>query len=186
MRIDHGCLYVFVPEELLNSPNIVSILQKMYSERVSKRVAPRPLCHSRSDARFFPSFLDQRLIHVMSVLLSGSRVLPAFALGNNPLPLPFHSCVRILSVKSIRHPTVNPCLLSAHYKGASKAPIAWVKTFPLIVQISLRPEEKATRIKRLGASDWVMKCPPLRRYRTFYSDETPFHGSPCSRETIRS
>jgi hypothetical protein len=141
MRIDHGCRNAFATQELLNSANIVSILQKICSEGVSKCVARHALCHSSGDDNFFHSFLDQRLIHVMSPLLSGFRVIPAFALGKNLSP--FHTCVRILSVKGIRHPTVNPFLLSTHYR-----PHRFDGNISIYSANSLHSEEKTTRIRR--------------------------------------
>ena len=184
MRIGHGCFNVFVTQELLKNSNIVSPLQKMRSEGVSKRVARHPLCQFSGGDRFFHSFLDQRLIRVMSPPLSSFQVLPAFALVKGPLP--FHSCVRILSVKGIRHPTVNPFLLSAHYKVPQK-------THRFGGNISIHSANKCTFGRKSdknktsrGASDCVMKCLPLRRHRVSYSNATPFHGSPGSWETIRS
>ena len=36
VRIDHGCLYIFVPEQLLYGPNVVALLKQMRGEAMSK------------------------------------------------------------------------------------------------------------------------------------------------------
>lgn len=54
MGVDHGRAYVLVAQQFLNSTNVISVLQKMRCEGMSKCVASRWFVYSR-----FPD----RLLH---------------------------------------------------------------------------------------------------------------------------
>ena len=57
MRIDHRRADVAVAEQLLNRPNIISILQQMGRKRMAKRVRTSPALLSRRCERPLHSFL---------------------------------------------------------------------------------------------------------------------------------
>jgi hypothetical protein len=38
MRVNHGCLHIFVPEEFLDGPDVIALLQQMPGKTVSEGV----------------------------------------------------------------------------------------------------------------------------------------------------
>lgn len=71
MRVDHRRLHISVPEQLLHGSDVVAGHQQMGGERVAERMT----CHSfgdpRSTGRFRHRSLNQRVVDVVTTLLSG-------------------------------------------------------------------------------------------------------------------
>ena len=64
VRVNHGCIDVTVTEQLLDRPDVVTALQKMSRETVTKRMAGRVFRDSGLLRRASHRFLDDRLIDV--------------------------------------------------------------------------------------------------------------------------
>lgn len=52
-------------EEFLNRADIKAVFHRMRGERVSQRMAARPLGYARLSSRFFDGPLSDRFVHVM-------------------------------------------------------------------------------------------------------------------------
>jgi hypothetical protein len=89
MGVDHGRLDVFVPEQFLNGPDVVPLLQEVGGEGVAEGVARRMLGDPRLTGRELDSPLDEGLIGVMAPLHARPDVDPPMLLGEEKLPAPF-------------------------------------------------------------------------------------------------
>ena len=58
MGIDHGCLDIIVPEQLLNGSDVVAAFQEMSREGVAKGMYRCPLCYACLNDCSLEGFLE--------------------------------------------------------------------------------------------------------------------------------
>jgi hypothetical protein len=78
MRVYHGCSNVFVTEEFLYRPDIVTILKKMGGKRVAQGMAAAGLVDAGCPNGLFDGVLEHAFIEMMSPDDSGTGILRAF------------------------------------------------------------------------------------------------------------
>ena len=66
MRVDHRRSDVPVPQQLLYSPNVVPLLQKMGSERMPKGMACDPFGKSGTGGSLLHGLLEHRFVQVVT------------------------------------------------------------------------------------------------------------------------
>src|SRR5712671_4611421 len=66
MGIDHGRRHILMPQEFLNSSDVVSILEQMGREGMAKSVARRRLLNTRSDHGLLYRQLQRALVDVVT------------------------------------------------------------------------------------------------------------------------
>ena len=110
MRVNHRRPYVLMPQQLLNSSNVIAFDQEMGGERMTKRVAGDTLGNSRLANGERHRLLNQPLVDVVSPLLSGLTVDPAVLLGKGKLPEPLAVCVRVFSRQGVRQSGPSPAI----------------------------------------------------------------------------
>ena len=66
MGVDHGGFYVFVPEKLLNSADVVSVLEEVGCEGVTEGVRGNVFVYFGSFCSLFDSFLQVGFMDVMA------------------------------------------------------------------------------------------------------------------------
>ena len=66
VRVDHRSAYVFVPQEFLHRPNIVTILQQVRSKAVPERMATAALIETSLAYREFHRLLEYCFGKMMS------------------------------------------------------------------------------------------------------------------------
>jgi len=88
MGIDHRCPHVFVAQEFLYGPDVVTVFQKMRGETMSKRVASPTFCDQRLSHSFAHRFLDETLVKMMATLDVGPWIDGPFARRKQILPSP--------------------------------------------------------------------------------------------------
>jgi len=74
MCIDHRRAHIFVPKQLLNGPDVVSILEQVRCKTVPQRVTGASLRNTGFDNRLFDGSLDQALMKMMAPLISATGV----------------------------------------------------------------------------------------------------------------
>ena len=66
MGVNHRSAYIAVPQQLLNRPNVVAVLEQMCGERVSQRVATRRLRYPNPQDSLTHAPLQHRLVQMMT------------------------------------------------------------------------------------------------------------------------
>ena len=74
MGVNHRGSHVFVPEELLNGTNIISILQQMRSETVPKGMTARHLGQPGGSDRVADGILQVALGNVVAAFFAAARI----------------------------------------------------------------------------------------------------------------
>ena len=89
MRVDHRGTYVFVAEQLLDGPDVVTGFEQMGGEGMPKGVAADVFDDSSFADGFLYCPLEDRFVNVVSPFLPRLRVFPTVLLWEDPLPAPF-------------------------------------------------------------------------------------------------
>lgn len=89
MRVDHRRPHIRMTKQLLDGPNVVTVLEQMRCKRMTKRMARRSLADPRAQDRLVDGLLDRRFVVVMAAQLAGRRVSVVPRRGEEPLPGPF-------------------------------------------------------------------------------------------------
>ena len=75
VRVNHCGPHVAMPQQLLDSPDVVTGLEKMRGERVAQGVTARPLRDARSAKGDAERSLDDRLVQMMAPALDRKSVV---------------------------------------------------------------------------------------------------------------
>lgn len=102
MRVDHGRFHVFMPEEFLDGPDVVTVCKQMRRKGMTERVAGRMLGDARRGRGGFRRPPDQRLIKVVPSLVAGLGAPPAVLLRKPVLPPPLPRCPWVLPIEDAR------------------------------------------------------------------------------------
>ena len=101
VRILHGGAEIFVTEQFLNGPNVISGLEKMRGERMPECVTPGMLGYASPVDSILDSPLQNRLVNVMPSFFACLHVFPPSFLRKDPLPAPVLWRVRILTIQGV-------------------------------------------------------------------------------------
>ena len=74
MRIHHGGFHIFVPEELLDRPDVVALLQQMCGKTVAEGMAADALVEAYRTPCLTHSLLQSTLTRMMTTGDPGARV----------------------------------------------------------------------------------------------------------------
>ncbi len=88
MGVTHGRADVFVPEEFLDSADIVARLKQMHGKGMPEGIAAYMLYYPGIADSFHNGPLKNRLVCMMPSFLAALRVLPPVFLWKDPLPAP--------------------------------------------------------------------------------------------------
>jgi hypothetical protein len=66
MRVNHSCLHIFVPEEFLDRPDVVALLQQMRGKTVSEGVTTAAFVEPHRTPCLAHSLLQTTLTRVMA------------------------------------------------------------------------------------------------------------------------
>lgn len=102
MGINHCGADIFVPQEFLNRPDIVTVLQQVRRKRVTKRVAPRRLRYPGAPDSLLDRPLQDGFVKVMSASHPPPRVSAEPRSGENILPTPLSWGVGVFSIQRVR------------------------------------------------------------------------------------
>ena len=97
--INHGGGEIFVPEEFLDGPDIISILQKMGSKTVPKRMTTRCFGDTARPDGVLDRVLQVSFRHMVPTSLAAARIDGDFVGREDVLPGPFAGRVRIFPVQ---------------------------------------------------------------------------------------
>jgi len=100
--IYHRSSYVGMPEQLLNRPDIITILQQVGRKRMTQSVTCCGLGMSDFESRFSKRSLQNGLMKMMSPLLSRHTVCIVTGCREYPLPSLFFAIYKISSFQNIR------------------------------------------------------------------------------------
>ncbi len=108
VRVDHGGLHIAVPKQLLNRSYVVTVFEQVCCERVAECVAACRFRDSSPSDGSMDCPLDYGLVQVVSTFLSRCVMAIDSGSGEDPLPFPLSSGVRVFRRKCVRqlHPTV--------------------------------------------------------------------------------
>ena len=99
MSVNHSRADVFVPEEFLDSANVLARLQQMRGKSMPKSVAANMLYHPGRPGCFLDCALKNRFMYMMPSFFAGSRVLPPVLLREDPLPAPVFRRVGVFAIQ---------------------------------------------------------------------------------------
>src|SRR3989339_404250 len=102
MGVDHGRFHIFMPQKLLNFPDVDAVHEEMGGETVTQCVNRRLLRNARLPCGCSHSLLDGRFIHMMTPGYSAPGIHGQLRRGESILPCPVLWGVRILPAKSVR------------------------------------------------------------------------------------
>ena len=106
MGVNHRRLHVLLPQQFLHRSDVVTTFTQMGGERMSERMAGRPLYHTGPPHRHTHRLLHKRLIDVMPPLFAlGRSETPRYPERTSPL-----SFARLMSSGSILCPRQLPGL----------------------------------------------------------------------------
>jgi hypothetical protein len=97
--VEHRRRQVAVPEQLLDSTNVLACFQKVCREGVTECVAGDALIQAGSDGRFTHGPLEDGFMKVVATALAGDRFEVKARGGEDPLPDPFMRGARVLVSK---------------------------------------------------------------------------------------
>jgi hypothetical protein len=83
--VEHRRRQVAVPEQLLDSTNVLASFQKVRRERVTERVAGNALIRAGSDGGFTHGPLEDGFMKVVATALAGDRVRGKGAWPGKPI-----------------------------------------------------------------------------------------------------
>ena len=102
MCINHCCLKTWMPKEVLNRPNILSVFQQMSGKAMPQRVNRDPFGNFRLSCSPFDLFLEIAWINMVSSDNSCSWVQGNLNWRKYPEPDPLFPCIRQLPLQCIR------------------------------------------------------------------------------------
>jgi hypothetical protein len=100
--INHRGRNIFVPEEFLNGPDIITVLQKMGSETVPKRMTARRFRDTAGPDGILDRVLQVSLRDVVPACLAATRINGGIVSGEDILPSPLTGCVGIFPLQGAR------------------------------------------------------------------------------------
>ena len=87
MCVDHGCIDIFVPQQLLNDPDIVSRFEHVCGKTVAQGVTARHLRQISFSHRFFYGTLYKGGVNMPAHDPAASGINRELACRKYPLPL---------------------------------------------------------------------------------------------------
>lgn len=109
--INHRGTHIPVPQQLLDRPDVVSVLEQVGGERVTECVAGDTLFDVGQRRRFFDCTLKDGFVQVVPTPNSGFGIRIVPMRGKYPLPSPSAVCIRVLSAKRFRKSNVAAAFL---------------------------------------------------------------------------
>src|SRR5258708_80683 len=98
VSVDHCSIEIFMPEQFLNCPYVVSGFQQMRGEAMTKRMATGVFDDARGAYRLLDCFLKHSFAHMVSSFDTGTWVNRSFSGWKDVLPPPFSLRIRIFFV----------------------------------------------------------------------------------------
>ena len=90
-----------MPQQLLNCPDVVPVLEEVRCKRVTKGMTGRGLGDPGFESGFFDSPLDHGFVKVVPPFLSGASIDEMSGGGKDPLPCPLFPGVGVFPFKGI-------------------------------------------------------------------------------------
>ena len=114
--VNHRRADVPVSQQLLDRPDVVSVLEQMGGERVAECVAGDTFFDARQIRRFFDSALKNGFVQMVTTSNSGFGIQILPMRGKYPSPSPCVVCIRVLSAKRFRQSNVAAAFLQILFK----------------------------------------------------------------------
>src|SRR5439155_22186816 len=92
-----------MPEQLLDGPDVVAVLEQVRGEGMSERVTARVLEDAGLAQRALDGTLDDGLVQVMAAALAGESLHVVAGRREHPLPAELASGVRVLPRQRVGH-----------------------------------------------------------------------------------
>lgn len=100
--VNHRRLDIFVPQQFLDRSDVVTGLEQVSGERVTKGMWTDRFANAGDPGCFVDCLLKNTLVKVMAFDVTGERVLGALGRGKDILPVPFPGGVGVLARQRIR------------------------------------------------------------------------------------
>ena len=100
--VNHRGADVPMPQQFLDRPDVVSVLEQVGGERVTERVAGDMLFDVGQSRRIFDGALEYGFVQMVPTPGPGFGILKVPMRGKYPLPSPIAVCIRVLSAKCFR------------------------------------------------------------------------------------
>ncbi len=96
MCVDHCRADVFMPEQLLDRPDIVPVFEQVSRERMPQAVTGNMLRNGGPRGRVLDGALDHRLVEMVPIQLPRDGIRELTVRGKDPLPAPLPVRIGIL------------------------------------------------------------------------------------------
>jgi hypothetical protein len=115
VRVDHRRAYIAMPQQFLDRPEVVTVLEEVSGKRVTEGVAGDMLFHICRRRRLFHRALKDGFVEVVPVSVPCFRIRILSMRRENPLPSPGTVRVNVLFSKRFRKFNVSSSLLQIFF-----------------------------------------------------------------------
>ena len=115
--VNHRGTDIPVTQQLLDRPDVVSVLEQVGGERVTECVAGAMLFDAGQSHCFFHGALKDGFVQMVPTPNSGFGIQIVPMRGKHPLPSPCVVCIRVLSAKRLRQFNVAAAFLQILFKS---------------------------------------------------------------------